>query len=233
MSVQRLSLPVSESPVDAVTAALHPPTRKTRRKGRSVLLAPGAGGDLDGDGLVALAELLADLGCTVVRANLPYREAGRRAPRAETSVPGYLAVLASAREAVGDARPWVLGGKSYGGRVASMLVATGQEAVGLLFYGYPLHPPGKLDRLRVDHWPDVQVPTLFLQGDRDAFCDLELLRTHIRKLPRRATLEVVEGGDHSLRVSRAASPTGQAASEAATIATLRDDLRGWLASLER
>ena len=233
MSVQRLSLPVPDGPVAAVTAALHQPVRATRPKGRTVLLAPGAGGDLDGDGIVALAELLADLGCTVVRANLPYREAGRRAPRADRSVPGYLAVLAAARDVIRDRRPWVLGGKSYGGRVASMLVAQGEEAAGLLFYGYPLHPPGKPEQLRVEHWPDVYVPTLFLQGARDPFSDLALLRTHVRKLPRRATVRAVEGGDHSLRVTRAASPTGQAASEAVTIAGLREDVRAWLRTLER
>ncbi len=233
MSVQRVSLPVPEGPVEHVTAAVHAPTRRTRRKRRSVLLVPGAGGDLDSDGLVALAEILADIGCTVVRANLPYREAGRRAPRADRSVTGYRDVLAAAREAVGDQRPWVLGGRSYGGRVASMLVAAGEESVGLLFYSYPLHPPGKPDEPRVQHWPDVHVPTLFLQGDRDPFCDLEQLRTHIHKLPRRATLHVVEGGDHSLRITRTASPTGQAAPEAQVIAGLRAELTGWLDSLER
>jgi uncharacterized protein len=232
VSVERLTLAVDDPAVDHVTAALHPRTRVTRRKGRSVLLAPGAGGDLDGSGLTALAETLAAAGCTVVRANLPYREAGRRAPRADRSVPGYRSVLAAAREAVGDARPWVLGGKSYGGRVASMVVAGGDPAAGLLFYGYPLHPPGKPDRLRVEHWPEVYTPTLFLQGDRDPFCDLHLLKAHMRKLPRRATLRVVEGGDHSLRVPQAASPTGAASSEADTIAGLQGELRHWLGSLE-
>lgn len=233
MSVERFTLPVENAPVAAVSAALHRPVRATRPKGRTVLLAPGAGGDLDGDGLVALAEVLADLGCAVVRANLPHREAGRRAPRADRSVPGYLAVLDAARSVVSDRRPWVLGGKSYGARVASMLVAQGRSAAGLLLYGYPLHPPGKPEQLRVEHWPDVHVPALFLQGSRDHFCDLELLRKHVRKLPRRASVHVVEGGDHSLRITRAASPSGQASSEAATIATLRDDLQAWLRTLER
>gem|GEM_PF-4546522 len=158
MNIERIVLPVDDPASDQVTAAVHRPTRSTRRKGRSVLLAPGAGGDLDGDGLTALAETLAAVGCTVVRANLPYREAGRRAPRAERSVPGLRSVLAAARESVGDPRPWVLGGKSYGGRVASMVVAAGEPAAGLLFYGYPLHPPGKPDRPRVEHWPPTSPP---------------------------------------------------------------------------
>lgn len=233
MTVRRLSLAVEHPAVDAVAAAIHRPAGSRRRRRRSVLLAPGAGGDLDGDGITALAETLAAAGCTVVRANLPYREAGRRAPRADRTVPGYRAVLAAAREAVGDRRHWVIGGKSYGGRVASLLAAAGDPVAGLLFYGYPLHPPGKPESLRVDHWPEVHVPALFLQGDRDTFCDLELLETHLLKLPRRATLHVVPGGDHSLRVTRAASPTGTASSEAATIAGLQDVLTRWLDSLER
>lgn len=232
--MRRRELEVDDPLVDRVTAAVHRPSRSAvRTPARSVLLTPGAGGDLDGTGLTALAEVLADLGCTVVRANLPYREAGRRAPRADRSVDGYRAVLAAAQAAVGPRRrPWIVGGKSYGGRVASMAVAAGMPAAGLLLYGYPLHPPGKPERLRVDHWPDVEVPALFLQGERDGFGRPEEIDEHLRKLPRRSTLHAVPGGDHSLRVSRAASPTGEAAAEAATIAGLHDVLRGWLQSLE-
>ncbi len=233
MSVRRLHLDVDDPVVDHVSAAVHRPARGTARQvARSVLLTPGAGGDLDGDGLTALAHVLTGLGCTVVRANLPYREAGRRAPRADRSVPGYAAVLAAAQAAVGSNRHWVVGGKSYGGRVASMAVAEGLPAAGLLLYGYPLHAPGKPEQLRVDHWPHVGLPVLFLQGDRDRFCALELLEEHRHKLPRRSTVHAVRGGDHSLRVTKAASPTGTAASEATTIAGLDDTLRRWLKSLD-
>lgn len=233
MTVTRLSLPLRqpESGVEKVTAVHHAPSR---RRGPAVLLAPGAGGDLDGDGLVALAEVLAAQGHPVVRANLPYREAGRRtAPRAERSVGAYHQILDAARAEIGGSGSWIVGGKSYGGRVASLAVADGMDAAGLLFYGYPLHPPGKTDRLRVDHWPHIGVPCLFLQGDRDAFCDVELLRANVRKLPRRNTIHLVEGGDHSLKVTRNASPTGTASSAAATIASLADVIRSWTRSLER
>jgi uncharacterized protein len=228
--VERVRLPVDDPHVDAVTAAVHLPQRAG---GHGVLLAPGAGGDLDGDGLVALAALLAELGHPTVRVNLPYREAGRRAaPRADRSVEPYRRVLAAAQAHVDAPGPWVLGGKSYGGRVASLAVAQGQPAAGLVFYGYPLHPPGKPERLRVDHWPHVTAPCLFLQGDRDPFCQLGLLDVHLRKLPRRSTLHVVAGGDHSLRVTAKASPTGTAAGPPATIAGLREVVRGWLLSLD-
>jgi len=229
MGVARLQLALDDPAVAAVTAAVHEPSRRRRP---SVLLAPGAGGDLDGAGLTALAEVLADAGHTVVRVNLPHHEVGRRAaPRAERSVGPFRQLLAAAQQQLGDRTRWILGGKSYGGRVASLAVAEGAPAAGLLFYGYPLHPPGKPERLRTDHWPQVGVPCLFLQGTADPFCDLELLDDQLRRLPRRCTVHVVPGGDHSLRVGRAASPTGSAIAEAASVAALRDVLARWVHSL--
>lgn len=196
-----------------------------------MLLVPGAGGNLDGEGLTALAALFAALGHPTVRANLPHREAGRPPPRAERSVEPYGRVLAAAGRAVPQApAPWVLGGGSYGGRVATMAAAEGLRAAGIVCYGYPLHPPGRPDRLRVEHWPAVTVPLLFLQGDRDPFCDLDLLRAHLDRLPQ-PTLHVVAGGDHVLRVTRRASPTGTASAPAATIAGLRSVVAAWSASL--
>jgi uncharacterized protein len=226
--VERLQLDLPEPTSVAVTAVHHAPTR---RRGPDVLLAPGAGGDLDGAGLTALAELLASLGHHVVRVNLPHHELGQRAPRADRSVRAFQQIQTAASQALRLRHPWVVGGKSYGGRVASMAVAAGAPAVGLLLYGYPLHPPGKPQQLRVDHWPAVPVPSLFLQGDRDRFCDLGLLEAGIRRLPRRATVHVVAGGDHSLRITGAASPTGTPSSEAATIATLGDVVSRWMSSL--
>lgn len=226
---RRVRLPLDDPAVDAVSAAIHEPRR---RRGPAFLLAPGAGGDLDGNGLTALAAVLADLGHPVVRTNLPHHELGRRtAPRAERSVEPFRQIFAAARRQVPGIAEWVAGGKSYGGRVASLAAADRLDVLGLLFYGYPLHPPGKPEKLRVEHWPRVGVPTLFLQGDRDAFCDLELLEAHVRKLPRRATIHVVPGGDHSLRVTAAASPDGTPSSARDTIAGLREVLSGWISSL--
>jgi uncharacterized protein len=226
-----LSLPIDEAPVAAVTAALHRPAKAV---GAPVLLTHGAGGDLDNAGLVALAEVVADLGHPALRCNLPYREAGRRAaPRAESNVAHLRRIVASATEVTGFDGPWIGGGKSYGGRVASLLAAEdGDVFSGLLFYGYPLHPPGKTDRLRVDHWPRVPVPCLFLQGTRDSFCEAGLLEQHVHKLPRRATIHLVEGGDHSLKVTGAASPTGEPSSAVATVSSLRENIGAWLRTLE-
>lgn len=225
----RTRLPIDDPAVDGCSAVVHRPAQV---RGPAVLLAPGAGGTLDGEGLVALAELLARLGLPVVRVNLPHHEVGRRAaPRANRSVAPYRQLLEAAKRETGIEGPWIAGGKSYGGRVASLAVAEGMQVAGLLFYGYPLHPPGKPDKLRIEHWPNVGVPCLFLQGDRDPFCDLDLLHDHVLKFPRRATVHVVVGGDHSLRITKAASPQQVASAPPRTIAGLEPVVASWVRSL--
>lgn len=198
--------------------------------GVGVLLTHGAGGDLDGAGLTALAAGLATAGHVVVRCNLPYRQAGRRAPpRAERSVDAFAAIATDARRVGPGLLDWAVGGKSYGGRVASLAVAAGSDAAALVFYGYPLHPPGRPQRLRVDHWPQVTVPCLFLQGTRDPLCDLDLLQAHLGDLGGPATLHVVEGGDHSLAVRSGAA----AGSEGEVLARLATVVADWLRDVTR
>lgn len=227
VTTERHSLATPGEAVDAVSAVVHRPGRASRP---AFLLTHGAGGDMEGAGLVALCDAIAARGHMVVRANLPFREAGRRTPpRADRSVPAFRALFDGAR-AFAPRTPWVVGGKSYGGRVASLAVAAGLEAAGLVFYGYPLHPPGKPEKLRVDHWPDIPVPCLFLQGDRDTFSDPELLEENLRRLPRRASVHVVEGGDHSLKVAGAHAPDGQARSASDVTRSLGPVVEQWATS---
>lgn len=204
--------------------------------GVPVLLTHGAGGDLAGAGLSALAAGLAGLGHPVVRFNMGYREAGRASPpKAERSVPGYAAAYAAARSALaggpGADLAWAVGGKSYGGRVASLAVAAGMPAGALVFYGYPLHAPGHEDSPRTEHWPDITVPSLFLEGTEDPFCNLELLRAHLPRLGGPATLHVVDGGDHSLRVKAGRTPDGKPAAEGVVLARLAPVVAAWLESV--
>ncbi|MBW3619886.1 MAG: dienelactone hydrolase [Actinobacteria bacterium] len=229
MSVRRLHLAIPDDAVPAVTAAVHDPDGPAVT---NVLLAPGAGGDLDGAPMVALAGALAAEGHRVVRVNLPYREAGRAgAPRAERSVPGYRAILEAARAELDPHGRWISGGKSYGGRVATMAVAEGMEVAGLILYGYPMHAPGKPDRLRVGHWPEVDAPCLFLQGTRDTFGSVQLLEEHRRLLPRRSTVHVVEGGDHSLHVTGKAAPDGRPRKAEQVVADLGPVVSRWIDDL--
>lgn len=202
------------------------------QEGPAVLLTHGAGGDMRGAGLAALARGLVERGHLVVRFDLPYRAAGRRSPpAAEASVEGFRAALEDARERFAPGVVWAVGGKSYGGRVASLAVAEGLAAAGLVFYGYPLHAPGKTKGPRVDHWPAIRVPCLFLQGTRDPFCDLDLLARNIGLLPGGGTTQGVEGGDHSLKVAAGRGPGGRARAESDVLAELAGDVAAWLACL--
>lgn len=229
MTARALALELTDAPVETVSAALHEPEDPT---GPAVLLTPGAGGSYEGGPLTGLAEVLAELGCTVVRANLPHHELGRRAPRAESSIPAFQAILYAAREQVAPTHRWIAGGKSYGGRVASLAAVDGDlDVVGLIFLGYPLHPPGKPDQLRVEHWHRVPVPALFLQGTRDTLGTAEEIDEHLTKLRRRATLLAVEGGDHSLDVAGVHAPDGVRRPAAEVLARLAEPIHGWLRAL--
>jgi predicted alpha/beta-hydrolase family hydrolase len=170
----------------------------------AVVLGHGAGGNRRTALLVALAEDLAASGRRALVYNFPYTEQGRKAPDPaallETTV---RAVADHARQALGAER-LVLGGKSMGGRMASQVVAKGAAADGLVFLGYPLHPPGRTTQLRDQHLASIPCPMLFVQGTRDAFAQWDLLGGVLERLGPRATLHRVEGGDHSFVVPRRA-----------------------------
>ena len=165
---------------------------------RAVLvLGHGAGGDLNDRVLSAVASRAASSGIAVLRFNFPYRESGRKAPGSQAeSEACYRDVAELARR---DGAPLYLGGKSYGGRIASHIVADGFAADGLVFLSYPLHPPGRPEKLRDAHLRDISVPMLFVQGTRDTFAQSDLLAKTVRSLPQ-ATHIPIEGGNHSLAV---------------------------------
>jgi hypothetical protein len=136
------------------------------------------------------------VGC--LRFNFAYSEAGRRGPDREPALRQvWSAVFAKAAE---DGDAWA-SGKSLGGRIASMMVADGElDAAGLILVGYPLHPPGRPERIRDEQLYRIRVPMLFLQGTADPFATPKLFNGVLKKLGKRATLHAVEGGDHSFRV---------------------------------
>ena len=164
-----------------------------------VVLGHGAGSGMESPFMAGIAGALVGLGLAVARFDFPYMHAGRRAPDA---APALLETWRLARAAVADRidLPLVAGGKSLGGRIASMAVADGMPAEALVFLGYPLHPPGRPEKLRTEHLERVPVPMLFLQGSRDAFAQPDLLAATVKQLGTRAELVEVDGGDHSFRV---------------------------------
>jgi predicted alpha/beta-hydrolase family hydrolase len=180
--------------VAGVTASWDRPKARARAV---LVLGHGAGGDLDDPLLRDVGSLLTEDGVATLRFNFPYREEGRRAPGAQApSEDCYRSVLEAAR---GEGLPVFCGGKSYGGRIATHVAAAGAEVDGLVLLSYPLHPPGRPERLRDEHLGRVGAPMVFVQGTRDPFATPELLERTVSSLPD-AEIVWVEGGDHSLRV---------------------------------
>ena len=169
-----------------------------RRAPEGVLLTPGAGSDRDHHTLVALEEALSPL--PVGRVDFPYRREGRRAPdRAPKLIASLVSDAGSFAETHDlDPNGVVLGGRSMGGRICSMAVAEGLAAAALLLISYPLHPPGKPDRLRVDHFPAITVPCLFVSGTRDPFGTPSELEAHTAAIAGPVSHVWIDGGRHDL-----------------------------------
>lgn len=167
----------------------------------TVVLAHGAGAGMAHPFMVGVTRGLAAEGIASLRFDFPYIAAGRRFPdRPPVAIATWRAAMAAAAP-LSEGPVWAAG-KSFGGRMASMAVADGMPAAGLIYLGYPLHPPGKPDHLRVEHLPAIAVPQLFLQGTRDAFATPELLQATVAEL-QDATLEPIDGGGHSFEVAGA------------------------------
>lgn len=150
---------------------------------------------------MAIDRVLAPLDVVVERIDFPYRLAGHRAP---DRPPVLMATVVQAAEALAsrlDVDPGriALGGRSMGGRICSMAVAGGLPAAALVLVSYPLHPPGKPEKLRTEHFPALAVPCLFVSGTRDAFATPAELQKATAAIAGRVTHQWVEGGDHGLR----------------------------------
>jgi predicted alpha/beta-hydrolase family hydrolase len=172
-----------------------------RPSAAGLLLAPGAGADRDQPTLVAVAAVMEGLGWVTERMDFPYRKAGRRAPDREPVLLAAVRDEAAAMAARARLAPnrIVLGGRSMGGRVCSMAVADGLPALGLALISYPLHPPGRPDRLRTAHFPGVDVPCLFVSGTRDAFGTPAELEAATTGISGPVSHVWIEGKDHGLR----------------------------------
>jgi uncharacterized protein len=194
-----------------------------------LMLAHGAGAGMTHPFLEKLAQELASAGVATLRYQFPYMEQRRRVPDvpsvATATVAG--AVRTAAKVAVG--LPLFAGGKSFGARMSSQ--AASQQLLegvrGLVFFGFPLHPPNKPGTKRAEHLAKVQIPMLFLQGTRDTLADLKLLRPICANLSARATLHTIETADHSFRVLKSSGKT-----DAEVLRELAQTTASWAENLQ-
>lgn len=177
----------------------------------AVLLTPGAGSGADHPALIAIEAALAPL--PVARMDFDYRIQGRKAPdRAPKLVAAVVEGAAELARRSGVAPAQVaLGGRSMGGRICSMAVAEGLPAAGLVLVSYPLHPPGRPDRLRVAHLSEITVPCLFVSGTGDLFATPAELESATSAIPAPVTHVWIEGGRHELKGAEASVATAVAA----------------------
>ncbi len=169
-----------------------------------LVLGHGAGSPAFSPLLRGICEAVAGHGIATHRFDFPYMRAGRRAPdRAPVLVTAYREAFDQAMTLAGSL-PVLAGGRSMGGRIASMAAAEGMPATGLVFLAYPLHPPGRPDRIRDEHLYGLEIPMLFIQGTRDAFATPDLLQAVLERLGDRARYAPIDGADHGFR--RAGGP---------------------------
>jgi hypothetical protein len=215
-------------PAGHVTAVVYA-AASDNRAGVTLLLAHGAGGNQMSPFMVDYAKRLAERGIDVATFNFVYSEQRRKLPdRSDKLEACWRAVIAAARAGTLSPEiarsPIAIGGKSMGGRIASQVAAEEPEGIaGLVLLGYPLHPPGRPEQLRTKHLPAIAVPMLIVQGARDTFGTPDELRPVLRTLKAKTELYVVEAGDHSFKVPKAAGTP-----QAQVHARVLDEIARWL-----
>src|SRR5881392_2181912 len=195
---------IAVNDAESVTAILYPAAKKDRA-GITVVLGHGAGADQLSGFMRMTAGGLAARGFDVMTFNFLYKEQGRSIPdpkaRLESCYQAVIKTALSHRKLKKNGL--VIGGKSMGGRIASQVAAVAPDNIaGLVFLGYPLHPPGRPDKMRDEHLKDIQAPMLFVQGARDTFGTAAEIQAVIKRLRLPAKLYVIEGGDHSFKVPK-------------------------------
>ena len=213
----------------AVTAKVEMPARLGAET-PGLILAHGANNDLDHPLLAAIAQhLAAEAGVMVVRFNFPYIERGSSSPDSAAVLENCFRRVHDhvADELAAPGAPLFIGGKSLGGKIAAELISRGEEgegivAAGLVELGYPLHRSGHKENLFREPLRKIGVPSLFLIGERDPFCDPDLLRPLLEQLLHPGKLVVVQGGDHSLHRAGAAKAGADSEAGAGTATATAD-----------
>ena len=208
------------------TSAAFDPSVGGADDGIVFVCAHGAGGNMDDRGILQTSKVLCERGLGVVRFNFLYKEnkSGRPDPMPRLKE-CLTAVVARAREEL-KPKMLIIGGRSMGGRAASMLAAEGFECDGLLLLAYPLHPPGKPDQLRDAHLPAIRVPVICFNGTRDAFCTPALMEGVLKRVTTDWEMHWVEGADHSFYVNKSSGKT-----DAQVVTEIGEAVSAWVARL--
>jgi uncharacterized protein len=239
MTIEPIKLEVSINERDRVAALLYAAPKK-ERAAITIILGHGAGSGQLHPFMRLFASGLAARGFDTMTFNFIYMGQGRHVPDPKTKLEScYRAVMAAAREHKKlKGNRLVIGGKSMGGRIASQVAAiedgalpdgrastsrASKDLAGLVFLGYPLHPPGRPEKMRDAHLKDIKAPMLFVQGSRDAFGTPDELRAVIKRLHLPATLYAIEGGDHSIKV-----PKSSGIQQPQVYENVMDEIAGWL-----
>jgi predicted alpha/beta-hydrolase family hydrolase len=200
-AAEKLTVEVNDK--DTVTALLYPAAKKNRA-GLTMLLGHGAGANQTSGFMRLFASGLAARGFDVMTFNFIYMEQGRSVPDHKAKLETcFRSVIEAALKKLKKNR-LIVGGKSMGGRIASQVIAGEDisEVAGLVFLGYPLHPPGNPAKLRVEHLQQVRRPMLFVQGTRDSLGTPEEIQPFVKNLRPPTTIYAIEGGDHSFKAPK-------------------------------
>jgi len=211
MTSEPIQLTVKANAQDNVTALLYLSGQKNRLS-VTIILGHGAGADQSSGFMKLFARGLSDRGLDVMTFNFVYTEQGRGVPDQKAKLESCFraAIEAAQSQKKVKGSKLVIGGKSMGGRIASQVVAAAceqsdplaKEIAGLVFLGYPLHPPGNPAKLRTEHLPQIKMPMLFVQGTRDSLGSTDEIAPIIKELKLPAEIYVVEGGDHSFKAPK-------------------------------
>jgi predicted alpha/beta-hydrolase family hydrolase len=204
------------------TSAVFDPATDAAQRGLIFVFAHGAGGNMNDRGVVQTANALRARGFGVVRFNFLYKEKKSRRPDPMPRLKEcFSAVVARARQELSPGI-LVIGGRSMGGRAASMLAAEGFECDGLFLLAYPLHPPGKPEQLRDAHLPEIKVPVICFNGTRDPFCTPSLMEKVLERVKTDWEMHWVEGADHSFHVPKSSGKT-----DAQVVLEIAGAAEGW------
>jgi uncharacterized protein len=210
---------------ESVSAVHEEPTRTGERR-IVFVCAHGAGGNMMDRGMLATANALRAGGFDVVRFNFPYKERKSGRPDPMPKLKETLAAVVGHVRRELKLERLIIGGRSMGGRAASMLAADGFEADGLLLLAYPLHPAGKPEQLRDAHLPSITMPVLCVNGTRDELCTKSIMETVLARVGPAWRMQWEEGADHSFHVLKSSGRT-----DAEVLESVRSGAAAWSATL--